>query len=84
MRGASRLLPEDLYDNLMEARSREFDEFDAHVAASILAISFGEAVAEGRPLTSATGLPYEHLNDLLAQVFPNAAPWRFLAPAGDG
>ena len=76
-------LPEDLYNTLMEARSREFDEFDAHVVASILAISFGEAVEERQPLTSAAGLPYEHLNDLLAQVFPNAAPWRFLAPAGE-
>ena len=67
----------------MEARSPGVDPFDAHVAASTLAISFGEAVAEGRPLTSATGLPYEHLDDLLARVFPNAAPWRFLALAGE-
>jgi nitrogen fixation protein NifQ len=67
----------------MEARSPELDEFDAHVAASILAISFGEAVGEGRSLTSATGLPYEQLYDLLAQIFPSAAPWRFLAPAGE-
>jgi nitrogen fixation protein NifQ len=63
----------------MEARSREFDEFDAHVAASILAISFGEAVAEGRTLTSATGLPAEQLNELLAHIFPSAALWRFFA-----
>ena len=76
-------MPEDLYLLLMEARSREFDEFDAHVVASILAISFGEAVAEGRALTSAAGLPSEQLNALVAQVFPNAAPWRFFAPAGD-
>ncbi len=74
--------PEDLYLLLMEARSPEFDPFDAHVVASILAISFGEALAEEQPLTSATGLPCEHLNDLVAQVFPNAAPWRFLAPVG--
>ncbi len=67
----------------MDARSPELDEFDAHVAASILAISFCEGVAEGRPLTSATGLPGEHLGDLLSQVFPNAAPWRFIAPAGE-
>ena len=72
---------EEFYAVLMEARSPEFDEFDAHVVASILAISFGEAVEEGRPFTGATGLPYEHLNDLLAQVFPNAAPWPILALA---
>ncbi len=67
----------------MEARSPEFDEFDAHVVASILAISFGEAAGEGRPLTSAIGLPSEQLNELIARVFPSAAPWRFLAPAGE-
>ena len=76
-------LPQDLYLDLMEARSRAFDEFDAHVAASILAIAFGEAVAEGRPLTSATGLPLEQLNELVAHLFPRAAPWSFLAPAGE-
>ena len=77
------LLPEDLYNVLMEARSPEFATFDAHVAASILSISFGEAVAEGHALTSATGLPPEQLNELVAQVFPNAAPWSFLALAGE-
>ena len=63
----------------MEARSPEFDPFDAHVAASILAISFGEAVAEGRALTSATGLAPEQLNELVAHIFPSAALWRFSA-----
>jgi nitrogen fixation protein NifQ len=71
---------EELYTVLMEARAPEFDEFDAHVVASILAISFGEAVAEGRALTSATGLPSGQLNELVAQIFPSAAPWRFFAP----
>ncbi len=74
---------EELYAVLMEGRSPEFDEFDAHVVASILAISFGEAVAEGRSLTSASGLPHEHLSDLVVQMFPSAAPWRFLAPGTD-
>jgi len=63
----------------MEARSPEFDPFDAHVAASILAISFGEAAAEGRALTSAAGLAPEQLNELVAQIFPSAALWRFFA-----
>ncbi len=77
------LSPETLYLYLIDCRSPEFDPFDTHVVASILAISFGEAVAEGRPFTSATGLPHEHLNDLLARVFPNAAPWRLFAHAGE-
>ena len=74
---------EELYAVLMDSRSPEFDSFDAHIVASILAISFGEAAAEGRSHSSAIGLPDEQLNDLVAQVFPNAAPWRFLARGAD-
>ncbi len=74
---------EELYAVLMEARSPETDEFDAHVVASILAISFGEAVGEGRSITSAAGLPSGELNDLVTQAFPGVAAWRFVAPAGE-
>ena len=74
---------EELYAVLMEARSPEFSEFDAHVVASILAISFGEAVGEGRSITSATGLPSDELDNLVAQAFPSIAPWRFGASAGE-
>jgi len=81
--GASPVLPQDLYLDLMDSRSPEFDSFDAHSVASILAISFGEAAAEGRSLSCATGLPDEQLNDLVAQVFPNAALWHFVAGGAD-
>ena len=74
---------EEFYALLMGARSEEVDEFDAHVVASILAISFGEAVGEGRSITSATGLPSEQLNALVIEAFPGVAPWRFVAPAGE-
>ncbi len=74
---------EDFYDVLMGARSPEIDEFDAHVVASILAISFGEAVGEGHSITSATGLSSEQLNTLVTEAFRGVAPWRFGAPAGE-
>ncbi len=81
--GAFPFVPEERYMLLMNARAPEFDAFDAHVVASILAISFGEAVAEGRSLASATGLPSGQLSDLVAQAFPDAARSRFVAPAGE-
>ncbi len=71
---------EELYAALMEARSPASDEFDAHVAASILTISFAEAAAEGRSLTSATGLPCERLASLIQDVFPAAASLRLVSP----
>ncbi len=71
---------DDLYAALMEARSPASDEFDAHAVASILAISFREATAEGRSLICATGLPYERLGSLIQDVFPGAASLGFFAP----
>ena len=79
--GGCFLQPEDLYLFLMGARATGIDAFDAHVAASILAISFGEAAAEGRSLTSTTGLSRDELTGLVAEFFPKAASWRFLAGA---
>ena len=72
---------EDLYAFLMGAHADGIDAFDAHVAASILAISFGEAAAEGRSLTGTTGLSRDELTGLVAEFFPKAASWRFLAGA---
>jgi nitrogen fixation protein NifQ len=77
------VLAEDIYKALMEARSQAFDEFDAHVVASILAISFGEAVAEARPLSCAAGLPHEKLSALIEQAFPNTALLRLSPGGGD-
>jgi nitrogen fixation protein NifQ len=73
---------EDLYAALMEARSPAYDEFDAHVVASILAISFKEAAAEGRSLASATGLAPEPLAALIQSVFARASFGRLLVPGG--
>ena len=76
-------MPETLYCYLMTCRSPDFDEFDAHSVAAILALSFSEAAAEDRPLTSATGLASEQLTDVVTRVFPNAAPRRLLIRAGE-
>ena len=73
--------PEDFYLFLMGARAPDIDEFDAHVVASILAISFSEAATEGGSLQNATGLAQGDLNELVAEVFPKAASWRFLGGA---
>lgn len=70
---------EDLYTALMECRSLACDEFDAHIVASILAISFREAAADGRTLTSATGLLPDRLGALIQEFFPKAASWRLFA-----
>lgn len=73
------LTPEDLYRTLMEARTPGCDEFDAHVAASILAISAREA--EGaQPKTSAAGLTVAQFGTLAKEFFPEAAARRFFAP----
>jgi nitrogen fixation protein NifQ len=71
---------EDLHSALMKCRSPACDEFDAHVVASIFAIALGEAAAEGRTLTSATGLLPDQLGALIQEIFPNAASWRLFAP----
>ncbi len=70
---------EDLYRDLMEVRSPECDEFDAHVVASILAISSGEAVGQTQPQTAAAGLTGEQFSELAAEFFPKAAAWRLFA-----
>ncbi len=64
--------PDDLYSALMHARSLECDAFDAHVAASIVAIAFCEANKEGVPFSDAAGLGSAELHDLLARFFPAA------------
>jgi nitrogen fixation protein NifQ len=69
----------DLYGHLVACGEKAGrDPFDAHVVASILAISFIEAKAEGRALEAAAGLAGGELRDLIALFFPNAAGW--LAP----
>jgi nitrogen fixation protein NifQ len=71
---------QDLHSALMEVRSAACDEFDAHIVASILAISFGEAAGEGQTLASATGLFPDQLGAMIQDVFPKAASWRMFAP----
>ncbi len=68
--------PEDVYRNLMEARAIGCDAFDAHVVASILAISSGEAGAGAQPQTDAAGLSGAEFGALIAEFFPKASAWR--------
>ena len=73
------LTPQDVYRNLMEARAPGCDEFDAHVAASILAISTADAGSLAQPQTAAAGLSAEQFSALVREFFPKAAAWRFFA-----
>ena len=73
------LWPESVYSNLMEARAPGCDAFDAHVAASILAISFAEPGPQGLPETAAAGLSAAQFGELVAEFFPKAAAWRLFA-----
>ncbi len=66
---------DDLYSALMYACTPACDEFDAHVIASIAAISFGEAQAQDEPLAPASGLEGAELRALLKQFFPGAQAW---------
>jgi nitrogen fixation protein NifQ len=63
----------------MEGRVPGCDEFDAHVAASILAISSAEAGEFARPRTAAAGLSASQFSELVAEFFPKAAAWRLFA-----
>ncbi len=63
----------------MEARVPGTDEFDAHVVASMLAISSAEASAFAQPQTAAAGLPAAQFGALVAEFFPKAAAWRLFS-----
>ncbi len=73
---AQPLSPQDVYRNLMEARAPGCDEFDAHVAACILAISTADARGFEQPQTAAAGLSAEQFGALAREFFPKAAAWR--------
>jgi nitrogen fixation protein NifQ len=50
------------------------DTFDAHVLASLLAVSFAEAKALGSPLSESTGLTSATLTAMMSAAFPHALP----------
>jgi nitrogen fixation protein NifQ len=68
-----------VYRNLMEARAPACDEFDAHVAASILAISSAETAELAQPEAAAAGLSAEQFGALVRDFFPKAAASRLFA-----
>lgn len=64
---------EEVYNRLVaDNRMTDFDAFDAHVVASILALSFCEAQTEGKPVVEAIGLERPDLARLLNCIFPYA------------
>ena len=71
--------PQDVYRSLMEARAPGCDEFDAHVAACILAISTADAGGLEQPDTAAAGLSAEQFGATIREFFPKAAAWRLFA-----
>ncbi len=71
-----RLSPEDIYRTLMEACALGCDAFDAHVVASILAVSSADAETGAPPQTASVGLSALQFSALIAQFFPKAAAWR--------
>ncbi len=73
------LSPEDIYRNLMEACFPGCEEFDAHVLASILAISSAEAAEFAQPETATAGLTAAQFGALIAEFFPKATAWRLFA-----
>ncbi len=76
---AQPLSPQDVYFNFMEARAPGCDEFDAHVAASMLAISTAGALGHAQPETAAAGLTAEQFGALVREFFPKAAAARLFA-----
>ena len=74
---------EALYRWLMQdAGASGGDPFDAHIAASLLAIALAEAQGRGADLTAALGLDPAQLAGFVAQVFPYAVGWPPLAVPG--
>ena len=71
-----RLSPEDIYRNLMEACALGCDAFDAHVVASILAVSSADAGTGAPRQTASAGLSGVQISPLIEQFFPKAAAWR--------
>ncbi len=65
---------EDVYRHLVAgSRVHDFDAFDAHVVASIVALAYFEAHHERSSIIEAIGLDRADLSRLLKRVFPHAA-----------
>ena len=67
----------------MAVRSPTVDDFDAHVAASIIAIALGGADSDPILLSDAVGLDGREFRELIANIFPSASVWLELAQLGD-
>lgn len=63
-----------IYAWLMDGDVVFRDPFDAHLLASLLAVSLAEARAEGFPLCESTGLSFATLKGMVSAAFPHALP----------
>ncbi len=77
--GAFALTPQDVYRNLIAARTPGCGEFGAHVAASILAISAADAGDYAQPQGASAGLPAQQFGALVREFFPKASALRLFA-----
>jgi len=63
---------EEIYCDLIDGSDAGRDRFDTHVVASILALSYSEALAEAQPLVAAVGLDGSEFAALVTELFPAA------------
>ena len=77
---AEALSPQRIYRSLMTAHVPGCDEFDAHVAASILAVSAGDAGDFTQPQSASAGLSKEQFGALAREFFPKSSACRLFAP----
>jgi len=64
-----------IYEDLIGGPHPLGDEFDIHIAASVLALSLTEAKAKGKTLGQTLGLDGADLARLADAFFPQAKPW---------
>ena len=86
MRGlpAKLLLPQDLYLDLMEARVAGVRRVRCSCRGLDPCDLLRRSCRGRTPSHERNRSPrLSSLNELVAQIFPSAAPWRFLAPAGE-
>lgn len=76
--------PTAIYAWLMDDEAVKLhDPSDAHLLASLLAVSFAEAKACGSPISDSTGLPFATLAAMMRAAFPHALPLLEQFPASE-
>lgn len=63
-----------IYQKLMSEGGQICDQFESHLLASIIAISFAEAQKESCPLSEKLGHSGKMVTDIITDYFPHALP----------